>query len=432
MKKYFSNNTGNLYFVTPQIGSEGHSYNLWNGYIVRWDYYTELGYPEVKSDDDMLKVLSDIQKKHPTTPDGKKTYGYGFWTDQKMWPWHIRAKANFGYADWGPEEYVIKISDNSIVNNYVDLTSPFWADMKYYNKAYNLGLIDPDSFTQLNADYGAKGKSGVYLSGPVTWGMDTNYWEEAKKDANTLALPISIPVEGVYSYTDSITDIGWTNKMLCITKNCKIPERAMDFINSMNDPDIIRLLYSGIKGKDWDVIDGKPQLKPETVAASADPNGTDAWEKRGIGYFNQNVIGLSGWFKNPKDNAPLNLFNDKSVWLGKLKPAEKNFSAHYGVEYPFQAHENLVKQGKAFTQENLQKDIPNALVTAPDDIKRIQVKVEEIALKAVPKLVMAKNNDEFVKEQNKLISDLKAAGQDTSWAWWQKAWADAKAIITGK
>lgn len=42
-----------------------------------WDYYEEVGAPEISSLDDLIPILKEIQKKHPTDPVGNKIYAVG-------------------------------------------------------------------------------------------------------------------------------------------------------------------------------------------------------------------------------------------------------------------------------------------------------------------------------------------------------------------
>jgi hypothetical protein len=37
------------------------------GYVVRWDYYKELGYPPINNEDDYLSVLQQMHENHPFT-----------------------------------------------------------------------------------------------------------------------------------------------------------------------------------------------------------------------------------------------------------------------------------------------------------------------------------------------------------------------------
>ena len=57
MRKYYSNGDGGLYFWTPSVGNETSGAELWNGLTIRWDWYKELGCPEVKNPDEFLEVV---------------------------------------------------------------------------------------------------------------------------------------------------------------------------------------------------------------------------------------------------------------------------------------------------------------------------------------------------------------------------------------
>ena len=48
---------------------------------LRWDLYKELGYPEVKTLDDLADLLADMQAACPTDDKGNKTYGVSLWPD---------------------------------------------------------------------------------------------------------------------------------------------------------------------------------------------------------------------------------------------------------------------------------------------------------------------------------------------------------------
>ena len=69
-----------FYFFPRQIGYNGVGYSnapANRGYVVRWDYYKELGYPPINNEDDYLSVLRQMHENHPFTEDGYPTYLFG-------------------------------------------------------------------------------------------------------------------------------------------------------------------------------------------------------------------------------------------------------------------------------------------------------------------------------------------------------------------
>lgn len=64
---------GGFYFFPAKVGYNGVGYENETsdrGYVVRWDYYKELGYPPVNNEDDYLNVLLKMHENHPFTEEG--------------------------------------------------------------------------------------------------------------------------------------------------------------------------------------------------------------------------------------------------------------------------------------------------------------------------------------------------------------------------
>lgn len=58
--KQLGGEDGGFYFFPSKIGYNGVGYDAattGRAYIVRWDYYKELGYPPINNEDDFLNVL---------------------------------------------------------------------------------------------------------------------------------------------------------------------------------------------------------------------------------------------------------------------------------------------------------------------------------------------------------------------------------------
>lgn len=360
-RKFFSNGTGKVYFLPSNASAGGHSGDIWNGYYVRWDYYKELGYPETTDDDSYLKVLADMQSAHPKTDDGKKTYGLAFFNDWTgLWGWWYAQAFTKGYYNWGPGGYLYDVDNADIVNNYYDPDSPLWMSLEYAFKANQMGLLDPDSFTMKQADVLAKSKEGQYLGSPINWYVNTYYADEKLKDPDTMKGFVAIPVDGTYIVANNGTDIGQTNKLMAVSKNCKYPERSMELLDFLFGAEAGRLLYSGIEGVHWDTVNGVAALKQETIDASN--AGGDAWKKTGINNGGLgNFFGLGGNDSSDIDNAPLSLWGSEAIYKEQMTPLTKDFCDYYGAEYPYQIYENRIKEGKMKDFSNLQQDIPNAM-----------------------------------------------------------------------
>lgn len=114
----------------------------------RWDLYKELGYPEIKTIDDFANVLIDMQKLEPENESGKRTYAVSLFSDwdgaMVMFP-KAMVTAYYGYDDFGFGFYD---TENQKYIPAIEENSPYIEMLKFYNKLYQAGALDPDSETQ--------------------------------------------------------------------------------------------------------------------------------------------------------------------------------------------------------------------------------------------------------------------------------------------
>lgn len=426
MKKFRSNNTGKLYFLPVNSGPDMMGFEASLGVITRWDYYKELGFPQIKNEDDLLGILKQMQDKHPKAENGQKVYGVASWNDWGLWDYYMPMAILNGYANWGPNGYLVKQDTNDIINNYSNPDSPYWKTVSFYYKARKMGLYDPDSLTMKSADFSAKMANGTVLYSPASWfNGDFN----GKNSANLKGYA-TIPLEGGYQWNGA-DQLGWFDKSLGINKNTKYPERAMELLNFLWSYDGNRLAYSGLKGVHWDLENGAPTLTDKILNAKKE-NG-DAWRKTGVRAAQTGIMsGLGNFVINPADKTEVDLFSSAQSFTSQLDPLTKDYSDHYRVKYPAEIFLKNVEAGKSINQKNLDTRISAALATAPDDITRIDTKLDDLMTKTASKAIMAKSDAEFDAIKQKTMDDLKAAGVETSNAWWMKAWADSKAAVNQK
>ena len=166
--KQLGNEGDGFYFFPVKIGYNGVGYDnetTARGYVVRWDYYKELGYPPINNEDDFLSVLLQMHKNHPFTEEGYPTYLYG--TDNfSGYDSAFRAELSVDY--WAPYKYQNNIFTNEVFDGYTDPAhSMWWASMEWENKLYRAGKADGsydmDLFTQTIEQFDAKVARGQYL-----------------------------------------------------------------------------------------------------------------------------------------------------------------------------------------------------------------------------------------------------------------------------
>ena len=413
-RKNWSNGTNKLYYMPVQVGGDMMGLEASIGPSIRWDYYKELGNPSIKSEDDLLTALATMVKNHPKTADGKNVYGVGFWSDWGTWPYLLSTSPMYGYSGMGAIG-AIKVDTNKYVNMVNDLNAPFWKSVKFFYKANKMGIFDLDSFIMKFDDWGAKCTAGQELLSPANWATG-DFNKNNVKNANGF---VTIPMDWGFQWNGIVSVPGWAGKALAITKNAKAPDRVMDLLNYMWSYEGARTMFSGVEGIHWDMVNGKPKIKAATMALKA--AGGDAWAKTGI-QTDLNIVGLSSFIINPNDGAPLNLFETTDVYQSILNPLQKDFSNHYGVKYPGEIFAQKLKDGKNKNQSGFNSIASALMPPAPDDIKRIEAKLNDIAPKDFAKCIMSKTDAEFDANVAEAIKDFVAAGSDKYATWYQNAW----------
>lgn len=425
MRKYFSKNEdGKFYFWTPYVGQETVGSAWWNGMSIRWDYYKELGYPQVETEDDFLNVVKQAVDLHPETEDGKKVYGVGTFSDGTLWGWWVRG-CSFGYQVIDGNNYAMDVKNNNkIISNLTNLDSPVWRDIRYYYKANQMGIFDPDSLTMKGDDLNAKATNGQLVATNCNWYGGNLKDTELAKDPDSLAEYMILPVEGQYNWGNAIFNIGWTFYN-GINAKTQFPEEAMKIFDYMNTPEAVRIGLSGKEGRLWDTSTGVPKITQDAINIR-------------IGGGNQSTLQTNafwtGVFGLPNstvcaDGAEADLWRDPDIWALSLSNAQKDFCEHYDVQIPAQAATRLIEEGKAFDMSGANVDMMAIMPPVPQDISRIDSRCLDIMVKAIPRLVLATDETGFQAIQEETMAAFKAADIQTSYDWWMEQTGIAQAFL---
>lgn len=416
-KKYWSDGQDKIYFLPMQVGLDGVAADQSEGVVIRWDYYKDAGYPQVNNVDDLLNALQQMVQKHPKTADGKKVYAVSGFTDWGNFPFVRPMESIFGFNQInGVDQEVFKVDTGKIYNELIDPDTPYWKCMEFYYKANKMGIYDPDALTQKYDDFTNKLADGQLIYTFAQWASGGFNGTNAQNDKGFEVLPLTWG----YQWNGSDYKAGWIDKCLGITKNCKNPEKAMDLLDYLYSYDGCRTLYSGVEGTDWTSDGNTPKLNDATIQASQ--AGGDAWTKTGIG-FDTNLIGLSPYTANPKDNKPVNLFDDSSIFGSLLTPLQKDFAQHYNVSYPEQYFAKLRQEGKVQDQSGTNSFAVALLPTPTDDIKRTMANLDDLCIKDAAKIILSKSDAEFQANEQKAMQDFKSAGAQQVADWYSKQWA---------
>ena len=436
--KQLGNEGDGFYFFPVKIGYNGVGYDnetTARGYVVRWDYYKELGYPPINNEDDFLSVLLQMHKNHPVTEEGYPTYLYG--TDNfSGYDTAFRAELSVDY--WAPYKYQNNIFTNEVFDGYTDPAhSMWWASMEWENKLYRAGKADGsydmDLFTQTIEQFDAKVARGQYLG--LHAEKSGLYKNKIKTDPNTLTGYNTVPTSATNFYTNVYQLLGnGPGYMWFISANSQHKEEALNLFNLMYDPDFVRELTLGRRGETWDYdTEGVPRMNEygqeqldAYKAGSTDPDN----------YF----VSWGSFDKMPsnwpclRDNAPHpdGYMVDFATVTREYKKAtlanniSKDICEHYGVELPTDA---FYKAGGMDFRNDCGEAIASCMSSLNRDQLNILSKAEAILLDAQVDLILAETDEEWEAIRDEKIRQLVELGEPEVFNVYRKKWNDAAEII---
>lgn len=157
---------------------------------IPWDFYSELGKPDLNNLDDLLKVLSDMQAAHPTNEAGDKAYGMTLWKD-----WDGTSIENVNQlTKWYGQEVngSVLIGEDHSITPLTDKEGAYYKMLKFFFDANQLGLVDPDSATQdWNSACDKMKQKRTYLVWNNWMQGFTNSPEIGEKGANYMGMPLA-------------------------------------------------------------------------------------------------------------------------------------------------------------------------------------------------------------------------------------------------
>ena len=437
MKTYKSNGDGVQYFVTPRVTFDGAEANygtvLNNGYIVRWDLYKEIGCPEINNDDDYIEALKKMKEIYPETEDGLPVYAMSAYNDSQLHAYFYKGCLAEGYINLQGGIYVQNVTTNELVSDLYDEgvegDTPFWSGVKFYNKLYREGLLDPDCFITKSEDLKEKYNKGQYLGGSVNWYYGTYNDNQRTADPETLKEYVTLPSYLGWGNEKNLG--GWFGKYFFVSSHSENVERAVMILDYLQSEEFSRDIDSGVEGR-WTTDDsGKPSLTADTVAMKTDGSRLDEWKASGIGESDLSAMCGLDYYNVASDGGLIDLWYDEDMLDDSMTYAEKDMCSTLGIDIPSDTLKKRVEAGTSIDLGTGINAIQMGLPTTPKNIVRIDSNCEEITMSAIPSLVQAASDEEFEAAKADLIAQLKDAGAEESVEWWTNAWTEAKTTIEG-
>lgn len=232
-------NEAGLYAWAPMIRAKD-TYLSFGGYAVRKDWLDELNLEVPTTIEDMEKVLLAFKEKK-----GAETGLQFFSKNTGMLP-----------LSWGVVEDFY-LDGDTIKYGYIEDAYKDYLELA--NKWINLGILDPDTFSQDNNAYWAKVASGKSGMGYIFTGSGFSQIEKIKEEVQGMEyVAIAFPTlnKGEEFPVDN-SDLRVANTGIFVSANCEDQEAAARVIDYIYSEEGTMLGNFGVEGESYEIKDGK-------------------------------------------------------------------------------------------------------------------------------------------------------------------------------
>lgn len=346
---------------------------------------------------------SMIKKYMASNPmiDGKKTIGITLCCSD--WHWYTTLSNPSGYiANGSPDngQWIVDEENNVHYKHAVEGQKEYY---QWLNRMHSEGVLDSEFATQTYADYLEKIASGRVLGLlDASWNYneaESVLLSEGRYDRTYAGLPVTYSKDIVCTALQKQgLAVGWG---IGLTKTCKDPVRAIQFIDWLCTDEAQILLNWGIEGVNYYYDeDGKRcRTEEEIKRYESDINYS---EETGVG---RHVYPFPSYGNGAVDSTGNSYqVESKETVIENYNSVEKKVLEKWGVSMLtdiFPQPENLSSPTYA----------PLWSQTFPAEVTRIEKKMDEISWKYLIRCVTCKS-DEFDKVWNEFQEKLEQAGRE--------------------
>ncbi|MEA4889121.1 MAG: hypothetical protein VB070_06630 [Clostridiaceae bacterium] len=390
---------------------------------LRWDIYQQIGSPKIATLEDYLPVLKAMVDAYPKTDDGLKTYGISLFPS-----WDGRSMANATYVSviYGVDsEYSCNLCETPVDGSgtpieILDNDSQYKRVLKFFFKANQMGILDPDSATQTWDIIVEKWGKGRIMFSPWNWSVgDFNVPTNTNVD-NFKGYASVWPEDAKQGiYPDQYVGSTWDLALSSSTKNVDAALRFFDFYYSFEGMDLV---LNGPQGVIWDV-DSQGMRYVTDAGWDILENKSGAMPDGGklgaaVGIINAQTI--SSYTKNPATSGQTMGY---SLWETSLthNPTKLviNWRAANG------GYANSLALAKATNRVVKSTQAVKMVTPADDDMTAIMNQIGDVLKTASWQMVFAKDEAEFEAIWAKAQSDADGLGMEKVMTWFLAAWQDA-------
>ena len=377
--------------------------------MLPWDYFTEIGTPELKNLDDLLSAMEKIQKAHPTNDAGNPNYCLSLWADWDKGGTQITIETATQLTKWYGYEVngSILLGTKGDMKEVTDVDGAYYKMLKFFFDANQRGLVDPDSGTQDWETACTKMKAKQVLLMWYNW--QRGFWNTPERAAERNAY-IYAPVADMNFYQQSDSYFG-DGRAFAIGAQMEGNNRAraIEFLDWLISPEGLEYLHDGIP--DWSYTkgaDGKYTLTDDGLYGLMENREVPA-EWNGGGY-NDGMSKINQWplhaiSTDPNTGEPY----QSQLWSSYLEANKttmtNEWSEKYGAEYQVAY---LTANGQLNPVPWINLILPNDTT----DIALIRSQCAELMCDTSWKMIYAGSEDEF----KSMWTDMKTQLDGLGWA----------------
>jgi len=378
----------------------------------RYDLYEAVGTPRIDNWEswvDALKLMQDYERDRTGADD---IYGLSDWVDWGLWP--FKNMVCMAYGVTGNDGGDINTDYPYVTSQYLDKTNYYWYGIYLRNYAYRMGAYDPDGLIQGFGQYMDKLYSGKMLSVSGLAFVNNKNMSQAGENAIMTIIP-GLPTYGIYP-TDGL--IGWSSiGARVINANCEYPEIAMKFYNWCDSDDGTRTLVNGVKGVDWDYVNGEPGFIGNKLTAIKDGKQAEYEDSTKSGVAGTSFVGLktdctSGYQFRGTDGYFLDFMNLDEIKALQTTSVQLAFCKKFNDQftYPGQVYDFWYKTGVIPYTQLQGSDLFTFKAGQSADMASVWSQCEQYVTANLGSFVNAETEDEYNAAVDKAIDDMEAMG----------------------
>ena len=367
-----------------------------------WEAYEKIGCPAIKTWDDLIDVLKQMKEVYPKSSVGEETYGARLFANDgsyfySMYNWYVVNGIDNGYLSNFLEVDVV----NKNFKYILDDDSEYKAGLKFFNKMFREGLVDPESMNKDRATQQASVTAGGALAG----------WAGAPGWEQYGYYPVYIEESFIYR-NEAGNPLG-SGSFLSISAQSEHVDACLKLMDLLADPDELLIFRNGPQGELWDI----------------DENGKGYITDKGYRYFSHgDTVKINGE-EFALYNTPfiLNVGAMASCGLpiaagGCQEILEFNADTplmeSWKETYPgYTGFRELMTDKEQFINVPFHLNTGKFTEKMSDEDKLAQSAAIRIIVQASWKMVYAKTDAEFEKLWDDAIAECEAAGIKEIYEW---------------